>query len=214
VNAGYARRAVRGLYAVTADTHDTAALVRAVDAAISGGAHLVQYRNKTAAPDMRLEQAAALNELCLERDAVLIVNDYVEVARAVNAGGAHIGRDDGALEAARAILGNDKLIGVSCYRSLETAQAAVVGGADYVAFGSFFLSQVKPNAVRAPLDLLTRARETLNVPIVAIGGITAENGRELVSAGADALAVISAVFGAHDIAAAARAFSPLFERSQ
>ena len=205
-----ARRVVRGLYAVTADTGDTPGLVRAVDAAISGGARLVQYRNKTALPELRLEQAAQLTRLCASRGALLIVNDYVDVARAVDAHGVHLGRDDGAVEHARAALGAGKLIGISCYRSLDLAQAALAGGADYVAFGSFFPSQVKPGAVRAPLELLTQARQKFPAPIVAIGGITAENGGALVRAGADALAVITAVFAAPNIEAAARAFSPLF----
>ena len=210
----HARRAVCGLYAVTADTNDTHALVRDVGAAIAGGAKLVQYRNKIAAPALRHEQAAALTAFCTSRGAALIVNDFVEVARAVGAHGVHIGKDDGALENARVMLGPDKLVGVSCYRSLELAQAAQDGGADYVAFGSFFPSQVKPGAVRAPIELLLEARRKLTVPVVAIGGITADNGGQLVAAGADALAVITAVFGAADVKSAARAFSPLFGGAQ
>jgi thiamine-phosphate pyrophosphorylase len=206
-----ARRAIRGLYAVTPDTDDTPALVREVAAAIAGGATLVQYRNKIAARDLRLEQASALKSLCRERGALLIVNDSIDVARAVDADGVHLGRDDGPAAPARAALGLDKIVGISCYRSLETAQAALAAGADYVAFGSFFPSSVKPGAVRAPLELLTQARQTLAAPIVAIGGITAENGGALVRAGADALAVISAVFAMEDVEAAARAFAPLFE---
>jgi thiamine-phosphate pyrophosphorylase len=211
VNPQNARRAIRGLYAVTPDTHDTPDLVRKVTAAIAGGATLVQYRNKIAPPDLRLEQATALKAVCRERGALLLVNDFVDLARAVDADGVHLGKDDGAAGQARAVLGADKLIGISCYRSLETARAAEAGGADYVAFGSFFPSMVKPGAVRAPPELLTQAGETVTVPVVAIGGITAENGGALVRAGAAALAVISAVFAAEDIEAAARAFGPLFE---
>jgi thiamine-phosphate pyrophosphorylase len=206
-----ARRAIRGLYAVTPDTDDTAALVRRVTAAIAGGAALVQYRNKIAGPELRLEQASALTSLCRGRGALLIVNDALDVARAVDADGVHLGRDDGPVAPAREALGPGKIVGISCYRSLETAQAALAAGADYVAFGSFFPSSVKPGAVRAPLELLTQARQTMTAPIVAIGGITAENGGALVRAGADALAVISAVFAAPDVEAAARAFAPLFE---
>jgi thiamine-phosphate pyrophosphorylase len=214
VSAQDTRRAIRGLYAVTPDTENTAALVRDVAAAIQGGAALVQYRNKIAAPDLRLEHAKALQALCRERGALLIVNDSIELARAVDACGVHLGRDDGEAAQARAALGSDKIIGISCYRNLETARAAEAAGADYVAFGSFFPSSVKPSAVRAPLELLTEARRVLTVPVVAIGGITAENGRQLVDSGADALAVISAVFAAPDIEAAARAFAPLFEAAR
>ena len=208
------RRAIRGLYAVTPESDDTAALVRDVAAALAGGATLVQYRNKRAAPDLRLAHAKALQALCRERGALLIVNDSVDLARAVGADGVHLGRDDGDPAQARAVLGAGRIIGISCYRSLETARAAEASGADYVAFGSFFPSTVKPSAVRAPLDILQQAKQTLTVPIVAIGGITAANGGELVQAGADALAVISAVFGASDIEAAARAFAPLFETAR
>jgi thiamine-phosphate pyrophosphorylase len=214
VSADLARRALRGLYAVTPDSEDTSALVRDVAAAIAGGAKLIQYRNKVAPPALRREQAAALQSLCRERGAALIVNDFVDLARAVDADGVHLGRDDGAAAEARALLGPGKLIGISCYRSLETARAAEGAGADYVAFGSFFASTVKPGAVRAPLELLTQAKQTLSVPVVAIGGITAENGEALVHAGADALAVISAVFAADDVESAARAFAPLFETAR
>ena len=214
MSADNARRVIRGLYAVTPDTEDTAALVRDVAAAIAGGATLIQYRNKIAAPDLRLEQATALKSLCRERGAALIVNDFVDLARAVDADGVHLGKDDGAAAHGRAVLGPGKLVGISCYRNLDTARAAEAAGADYVAFGSFFPSSVKPSAVRAPLELLTQAKQTLTVPVVAIGGITAENGGQLVRAGADALAVISAVFAAGDVEAAARAFSPLFETAR
>jgi thiamine-phosphate pyrophosphorylase len=214
VSAADARRAIRGLYAVTPDTEDTASLVRNVAAAIAGGAMLIQYRSKIAAPDVRLEQARALTSLCRERRALLIVNDSVDLARAVDADGVHLGRDDGEAAPARAALGADKIVGISCYRSLEIARAAEAGGADYVAFGSFYPSSVKPGAVRAALELLTQAKQALTVPVVAIGGITAENGGELVRAGADALAVITAVFAAHDVEAAARAFAPLFETAR
>jgi thiamine-phosphate pyrophosphorylase len=214
VSAQDTRRAIRGLYAVTPDTDDTAALVRDVTAALAGGATLVQYRNKIAAPAVLREQATALKSLCAERGALLIVNDSVELARAVDADGVHIGRDDGEAALAREVLGADKIVGISCYRSLDTARAAQAAGASYVAFGSFFPSTVKPGAVRAPLELLTEGKRVIQVPIVAIGGITAENGGALVAAGADALAVISAVFGASDIAAAARAFAPLFETAR
>jgi thiamine-phosphate pyrophosphorylase len=209
-----ARRAIRGLYAVTPDTEDTASLVSKVASAIAGGATLVQYRSKIAAFDVRLAQARALKALCRERGALLIVNDSVDLAREVNADGVHLGREDGEAAPARARLGAGKIIGISCYRSLETARAAEAGGADYVAFGSFYPSSVKPSAVRSPLDLLTQAKQALTVPVVAIGGITAENGGALVRAGADALAVITAVFATDDVEAAARAFAPLFETAR
>ena len=208
------RATLSGLYAVTPDLVDTGALVNAVQAALEGGARVVQYRNKGATPDLRLHQAQAVVDVCNRHGRPLIVNDDVDIAAAVNAAGVHIGREDSALTETRAKLGPQKIIGVSCYDSLDRARAAVRGGADYVAFGSFFPSRVKPNAVRATLDLLRAARAEIDVPIVAIGGITAENAPQLIDAGADAVAVISAVFSTPDVAAASRRFVKLFDVAQ
>lgn len=204
---------VRGLYAVTPDVPDTDQLVALVHAALEGGAAIVQYRNKTASDALRLTQARALKSDCGAHGALLIVNDDVGVAAAVEADGVHLGRDDGDSGYARAALGPGKLIGVSCYDSLERARAAQRLGADYVAFGSFFPSRVKPGAVRAPLELLTEAKRGLDVPIVAIGGITTHNASQIIGAGADAVAVISALFEAADVAAAATRFNALFDRN-
>ena len=200
----------RGLYAVTPDDADTPALVAKVTAAVSGGARIVQYRNKPASPELRREQAAALKRACDAHGALLIINDHADIAREIDAAGVHIGADDGDLAAARAIVGPDKLVGVSCYRRIELAREAEARGVDYVAFGSFFASSVKPGAVRAPIDLLIEAKRTLTVPVVAIGGITIANAPPLIAGGADAVAVITAVFGASDVTAAARGFTDLF----
>lgn len=207
----FAAGRVRGLYAVTPDLEDTALLAARVEAAVQGGARLVQYRNKPASSALKLEQARALKSICQLHGAALIVNDDVEVAVAVDADGVHLGRDDHFGPEVRRRLGPGKLIGVSCYRSIERARDAVKDGADHVAFGGFYPSQVKPSATRAPLDILTQAKAELGVPVVAIGGITAENGGALVAAGADALAVITALFSAPDVRAAAGAFRPLFD---
>ena len=202
---------VRGLYAVTPDLADTVRLVTLVSAALQGGARIVQYRNKVAAPELKLEQARALKSACVRHGAMLIVNDDVEIALAVDADGVHLGRDDSFGPDVRKKLGPGKLIGVSCYRSLERARSAVAEGADHVAFGGFFPSQVKPGAGGAPIELLTQAKSELEVPVVAIGGITPENGKALVAAGADALAVITALFTAPDVAAAAAQFNALYD---
>ena len=206
-----ARDRLRGLYVIT----DRAlaggrALPPLVEDALAGGARVVQYRDKTTDHARRHAEAAALAALCRDAAALLIVNDDVELALAVHADGVHLGRDDDAIAAARARLGPDRVIGVSCYDRFELALAAQEAGADYVAFGSFHTSPTKPAAVRADLSLLARGRRELTLPLVAIGGITPENGRALVVAGADMLAVINAVFGAADVRAAAAAFAPLF----
>ena len=203
-----------GLYALTPDLHDTAALVAKVAAALAGGASAIQYRNKSAPPALRREQARALAGLCAARGALFVVNDDADIAREVDADGVHIGEDDGGVARARATLGPDRLIGVSCYDEFERAQGAIDAGADYVAFGSFFPSPTKPGARRADPALLARAA-TLPVPVVAIGGITAANAATLIDSGAAAVAVIGDVF-AHDelpaIQRAAAAIAALFAK--
>lgn len=201
---------IRGLYAITPNTPDTAALINLVRAASAHGARIIQYRNKSAAPELRLEQARALAALCDKSGAWLIVNDYAELARAVSAHGVHVGAEDADVAQARAVVGPRALVGVSCYNDFERARRAQEAGADYVAFGSFYPSATKPGAVRATLDLLQRARAELALPVVAIGGITVENAPRLIAAGADAIAVSSALFNAADVALAARRFSQLF----
>jgi len=201
---------ISGLYAITPDCADTADLLRRTRLVLAGGAHVLQYRNKQADAMLRLTQAQALRELTRKFSVPLIINDDVQLAAQVDADGVHLGVTDVALAAARATLGKQKIIGVSCYNRATLARDAVAAGADYVAFGAFFSSSVKPDAVKAEITLLRQMRAELQVPLVAIGGITAQNGAELIAAGADVLAVISALFDAADIQAAAQNFSKLF----
>ena len=202
--------AIKGLYALTPDSRNTADLLHRVRLALSGGVQVLQYRNKIADEDLRLLQALALRDITREAGVTFIVNDDAQLAAAVDADGVHLGAKDGEIKTARALLGNHKLIGVSCYNQLAMARSAVLAGADYVAFGAFYTSSVKPDAAVATVDLLHAARSELNVPVVAIGGIDAINGIALVNAGADALAVISAVFDAADIQLAAKNLAKLF----
>ena len=201
---------ISGLYAITPEQPDTARLLQQVRAALAGGAAVVQYRSKSQDVALQHEQASELLALCHAFDVPLIVNDSLRLADLSGADGVHLGREDGSLRQARIVLGAEKIIGVSCYNSLELALAAEKGGADYVAFGSFFPSATKPGAVAAPLELLQQARKRLHVPIVAIGGITIENAPALIEAGAAAVAVISGLFDAPDIELAARQYSQLF----
>ena len=203
---------IEGLYAVTPEEADGARLLEKVRQAIAGGAGVVQYRNKTASSAAKAEQVRALLPCCRQAGVPLIINDDLELALHSGADGLHLGREDGDLAAARQALGNERLLGASCYDRMELAERAVALGADYVAFGSVFGSSTKPAAVRAPLDLFGRARTRLAVPLVAIGGITPENAGQIIAAGADALAVISALFDAEDVQSAARRFSILFEK--
>ncbi len=201
----------RGLYALTPDEPNTRALIRQVRAAIAGGAAAVQYRNKGGPPTLRHAQASALAAACAAAGVPLIVNDDIELALAVGAAGVHLGRDDGDLADARGRLGPTRLLGTSCYDRLDLARRAVAVGADYVAFGSVFASPTKPAAVNAPLALLGAAKQRFGVAVVAIGGITLANGRAAIAAGADSLAVITALFRAGDVAARAREFTHLFQ---
>lgn len=201
----------RGLYAITPDWADTSRLIAATEAILRGGCRIVQYRNKTASPCHRDAQAAALRGLTRRHGALLIINDDVELALTVEADGAHLGADDGDLAEARQRLGPDRLLGASCYQDAALAHAAVVAGADHVAFGSVFASPTKPHAKRAGLDLFVKSRTGLAVPVAAIGGITPENCAPLVAAGADLLAVISAVYDTASPEAAARQFQSHYQ---
>ena len=204
------RSPIHGLYAITPDEADTARLEAMVAASLEGGARVVQYRNKSAGTTLQLRQAQCLQILCRRFGVPLIVNDSVDVALAVEAAGVHLGAGDLDLFRARQVLPH-KIVGMSCYNRLDLAQQAQAGGADYVAFGSFFASSTKPGAVNASFELLRQAKRQLTIPLVAIGGITPSGARELVSAGADAIAVITALFGAQDIRQAAMQFNYLFE---
>jgi thiamine-phosphate pyrophosphorylase len=206
------RQPLAGLYAI-ADTQylDDARLIPAVGEAIAGGARIVQYRDKKHVAVDRARQAIELASLCRQHGALFIINDDVELAKQVQAAGVHLGRDDVSLAQARAQLGSQTIIGVSCYNDLARAVQAQAEGADYVAFGSFFPSRTKPQAVRAGLELLCEAKQKLHIPVVAIGGITPENGAHLLAAGADALAVIEGVFGQVNVREAAEHYARLFK---
>ena len=201
-----------GLYAITdSNLIPAAELATRVAQAIAGGATVIQYREKQLAASERHRQAAALAALCQRHAVPLLINDDVELAAAVGAAGVHLGRDDTAIRTARERLGADAIIGVSCYNTLQRAHAAAAAGADYIAFGRFFPSHTKPDAVQAEPELLQQARRQLELPLVAIGGITPENGARLLATGANLLAVIHGVFGQPDAQAAAQRYTDLFE---
>ena len=204
------RLRLRGLYAITPETGDLDTLVGQVRLALDGGARLVQYRAKRHDRRVRQSQAKALLALCRERDVPLIVNDDLELAVAIHADGVHLGREDGDVREARLRLPS-AILGISCYDDPARAAAAAEVGADYAAIGSVFASSTKPDAMRSGLSALAEARRLSGIPIAAIGGITPANAAEAVAAGADMLAVISALFGAPDVAAAARALSRPFD---
>lgn len=200
----------RGLYAITPDGLPDDVLLERVEAALRGGARLVQYRDKQCAASAREDTARALCHLCHRYGAGFIVNDDLALALKVDADGVHLGANDGDLSAARRALGPGKLLGSSCYADFELARGAAAAGADYVAFGTVYPSPTKPQAVRAPLELFARCRAELNIPACAIGGVTLSNAPALMAAGADLLAVITDLFAAPDIESRAVAFQHLF----
>ena len=190
---------LRGLYAITPESADAVDKTRR---ALEGGIALLQYRRKR----RDLDEAREIAALARRHQVPLIVNDDVELALELDAHGAHLGRDDGELAAARRRLG-DRILGASCYNDAELARRAIGAGADYVAFGSVFASPTKPAAVRAPLSLFALK---LEVPLCAIGGITLQNAPRVIEAGADLLAVLSDLFDAPDVAARAAQYRKLF----
>ncbi len=200
----------RGLYAITPDDRpDADTLLEDVRAALAGGARTVQYRAKQPSALQR-ETALRLRGLCLKYSACFIVNDDPMLALDVAADGVHLGRRDASVSHARKLLGDNAIVGVSCYDELERVRRAEASGASYVALGAFYPSLTKPDAARAPLELLARATSQTKLPVVAIGGITPDNGAPLVAAGAHALAAIHGLFGGDAVEAAARAYAALF----
>ncbi len=201
---------LHGVYAITDTVLCGDDLINKVRAAIEGGIRILQYRNKQASLAIQHEEATTLLSLCRQHDVLFIVNDDIDLASDINADGVHLGQKDRALNVAREHLGHNKIIGISCNNRFDYALAAQQEGADYIAFGRFFSSMTKPQAPQAEIELLQRGKNELHIPIVAIGGITPDNGRQLIEAGADMLAVIHGIFGQADVRLAAQRYAELF----
>ncbi len=206
---------IHGLYAVTPDEQDTDVLLAKVEAALRGGVRGLQDSNKRAAHKLQKHPARALKPLCRQYQVPFIINDSIKLCLTLDADGVHLGADDGNLAEARDRLGAHKILGASCYNRLDLAQAAANAGADYAAFGACFASGTKPNAPVAALSLFAEARQLIQIPLVAIGGITLENAAHAAAAGADAVAVVGALFNAgndhESITQVARDFSQVFD---
>lgn len=206
------RPALRGLYAITDENLiPEADFAATIEQALIGGTAIVQYRDKSADAAKRLNQASALRALCDRYSALLIINDDIALAKTVAADGVHLGEHDASIEHARAELGDDAIIGVSCYNHLDRAIAAQAAGADYVAFGAMFSSPTKPNARSASYQLISTARAQLDIPVCAIGGIDGHNAAGVIVSGADMVALISGLFGADSIRETAEHIARLFE---
>ncbi|MBO9536909.1 thiamine phosphate synthase [Herbaspirillum sp.] len=185
---------LRGLYIVTPDWDDTAQLLAATELALQNGTALVQYRHKTASPQRRREQAEALLALCRQYKVPLVINDHVDLCMEIDADGIHVGGTDSSIAEVRRAVGPDKIVGASCYGTLELAHAAYKDGASYVAFGGFYPSRVKKYDFRTAPEIIAQSKREIPLPVVVIGGITLENAPPLVAQGADMVAVISSVY--------------------
>jgi thiamine-phosphate pyrophosphorylase len=202
---------LRGLYAITPSDSLLPRLSALVSSALAGGVRVVQYRNKFAPPPLKRAQAAELLRICRAADAKLIVNDDLWLALEIGADGAHLGKEDGDVRMARQALGSHRILGVSCYNDMGRAEAAAAAGADYIAVGSVFASNTKPDATRASLDFLSEAKRRFELPVAAIGGITLGNAKDVIAAGADMIAVITDLFDTMNIQERAAAFQRLFD---
>ena len=205
---------IKGLYAVTPDEKDLFTLSSKVEACIKGGARLIQYRSKTLSKTEQNKQAKEIKIVCDYYKVPLIINDDIELCRILDADGVHLGENDDSLEKARLVLGPSKIIGVSCYNSIDRVKKAVDKGATYIALGACFPTITKPNAPTAPLDLIALVLKEFKIPLVAIGGITLENVEFLTKEGVSCIALINSLFKENDIEGTARQFSSLMKNEE
>jgi thiamine-phosphate pyrophosphorylase len=203
---------IKGLYAITPDSADLNTLIQKTKSAIEGGAFMVQYRSKIQDRDVKIQQCAAILRLCREYEIPCIVNDDVDMCRILEADGVHLGEKDDNIAEVRHILGEDAIIGSSCYDQLDRAKSAQKEGASYVAFGAMFPTPTKPQAPRATLALLKEAKREIQIPIVAIGGITVNNAHDVIKTGIDAIALINSLYEAKSIKETAETFAKMFHQ--
>ncbi len=188
---------LKGLYVIAdAACIGTDDILNKTEEVVSAGVKIIQYRDKINSQNTRYKIAEKLRSLTQAHECLLIINDDPQLAQSIEADGVHLGKNDTSIESARKLLGNEKIIGASCYAKFSNALTAMNASADYIAFGSFYPSSTKPHAPRADIELLTKAKREFKIPICAIGGITPENSTPLLNAGADMLAVINAIFNA------------------
>jgi len=202
---------LKGLYAITdQQLIPEEDFSESIEATLQGGTRIIQYRDKSNDQNKRLRQASLLRALCHQYQAICIINDDIELAKAVNAHGVHLGKDDFSLTIARQVLGENAIIGVSCYNDLNLAREAENNNADYVAFGAIFSSATKPEANVAGPDIITKAKQQISIPVCSIGGITQENIQQVIQQGADMAAVISGIFSAENIKQSTTTLSQFF----
>ena len=201
---------MKGLYLVTPDWDDTDQLLSVTESALKAGVALLQYRHKTATEALQRLQATALRDLCRQYKVPFIINDHLALCEKIDADGVHVGGTDATVAAVRSVIGPNKIVGASCYGDLQRAHDAAAAGASYVAFGGFYPSRVKKYEVSTPVDIVSRAKASLAVPVCVIGGMTPENAAPLVAEGSDMVAAISSIYQHEHPALAAAAFVKLF----
>ncbi len=205
---------IKGLYVITDTSNISSEIMFArTKEILRAGAKLLQYRNKQADASTRIREAKKLHELCRQYSVPLIINDDVKLASQVDADGVHLGKDDSSIVAAKAQLKSEAIIGCSCYNDFGNAEQAAKSGADYIAFGAFYPSPTKPEAVHATPDIIQTAKQKFKLPVVAIGGITPENGQSLIAAGADMLAVVSGLYNSETSFTTTMKYINLFQES-
>ena len=205
---------IKGLYAVTPEEKDLFALSSQVESCIKGGARLIQYRSKILSKTEQQIQARKIKKICDYYKVPLIINDDIELCRILDADGVHLGENDDSLVKARLVLGPSKIIGVSCYNSIDRVKIAVDKRATYIALGACFPTTTKPYAPKASLDLIALVVKNFKIPVVAIGGINLENIELLINEGVNCIAVINSLFKVNDIEGTARQFSSLLNREK
>ncbi len=191
-----------------ADTHclSAATQTQVIRSVVTAGVGLIQFRDKRSSFDDKLRAAEALQALCSRLEVPLLINDDVDIARAVGAAGAHLGREDMPIDKARGLLGKHAIIGASCYASLECAQQACRDGADYVSFGAVFDSPTKPGATPIALNTLRHYARRIEKPVCAVGGISAQHAASVFDCGVTMIAAASGILARADPAAAVRRY--------
>ncbi|MDQ8735739.1 thiamine phosphate synthase [Paenibacillus sp. LHD-38] len=202
------------LYAITAESnHPGKSVVEVMEQALLGGAQILQLRNKTGKREEVLEQAKALRELTRKFHVPFIINDYPDIVLEVDADGVHLGQDDMPISEARAMLGPDRIIGISTH-NLQQALAAEQDGADYIGVGPVFPTDTKPGRAAVTTSYVKEAARHISIPFVAIGGITLDNVDTVLSAGAERICAVSAIVGHAEPASICRAFLERIEAAE
>lgn len=204
-------RIINGLYAITPDYVDTPLLIDKVEEAVESGVSVLQYRNKVATAQLKMQQASLIKDICVQRKVPFIINDDVALCDTLDADGVHLGKDDSTIDDVRHILGPDKIIGISCYNDMERVETMFSKACDYIALGACFPSSTKPNAPHASTEFIKKVMTQASKPVVAIGGINLDNCRSVLDCGVSAIAVVNEIFSSQDITQTVKTFNEILK---